>query len=353
MRILYCALKYDYGIPSRGFSYEHENFYHTLFSMSNLDVTYFPFDEIMRRVGRRALNQELLERVERLSPDLCFFVLFTDEITQDTIREITRRGQTLTFNWFSDDQWRFESYSKHWATLFHWVSTTDKRAIEKYRTLGYDTVIPTQWACSSRILREHRGMDSKYEVTFVGQPHSNRRKTVTELKRRGLNVECWGHGWPRGRVSQDEMVQIFQQSRINLNFPASSTHLGWKPIVKIFVRRRANDEMRLNRPAEFIDQFKALVGPRRLQIKARNFEIPGAGGFLLTGPAENLEEYYLPGKEIETFNSFDDLVEKLEYYLSHDQQRESIRVAGHARTRSEHTYEKRFLEIFRTMGLLS
>lgn len=353
MKILYCALKYDYGIPARGFSYEHENFYATLTQMPGIEVVYFPVDERLRAVGRRALNQQLLLEVDRVKPDLCFFVLFTDEIMKETIRKITQRGQTLTFNWFTDDHWRFDSYSKYWAPLFHWVSTTDRRAVERYHVMGCRTVIKTQWACNSKSLRDPVSQPLTYDVTFVGQPHSNRRKIIAGLKRAGIRIECWGEGWPNGRLKQEKMLDVYQASKISLNLAGPSVHLGIKPTAKIFLTRRADDHLKMNTPREMIGQLKALLSSRRAQVKARDFEIPGSGGFLMTNAPEEIEEFYIPEKEIVRFTSFDDLVAKIRYYLDHDEEREQIRNAGFIRTRCDHTYEQRFTEIFRKMGLLS
>jgi spore maturation protein CgeB len=94
----------------------------------------------------------------------------------------------------------------------------------------------------------------------------------------------------------------------------------------------------------------AAVAPHD-QIKLRNFEIPGCGGFTLSGKADNLDEYYVDGKEIATFSSLDDLIGKINYYLEYDEERKNIAEAGYKRTLKEHTYMHRFNEIFSTMGL--
>jgi len=44
---------------------------------------------------------------------------------------------------------------------------------------------------------------------------------------------------------------------------------------------------------------------------------------------------------------------KIRYYLEHDEEREKIAMAGYQRTLGEHTYEKRFEQIFKTIGLIS
>ena len=93
-----------------------------------------------------------------------------------------------------------------------------------------------------------------------------------------------------------------------------------------------------------------LLGNRRPQIKGRNFEIPGSGGFLLTANASNLEDYFVPEKEIAVFTDTADLIDKVRYYLKHEDEREAIRKAGHKRALREHTFERRFRKILETIG---
>ena len=84
---------------------------------------------------------------------------------------------------------------------------------------------------------------------------------------------------------------------------------------------------------------------RSRQIKARIFEVPGCGGFLLTQPADDLERYYVPGQEVVTFSDPDDLARKIGHYLAHQEDRDRIAFAGHIRTCAEHTYEIRFTQL--------
>ena len=89
------------------------------------------------------------------------------------------------------------------------------------------------------------------------------------------------------------------------------------------------------------------------QIKGRNFEVPGSGGFLLTADADNLTDYFEDGKEIVIFKDTKDLIEKAKYYLGHENERAAIAEAGYQRSLREHTYEKRFNEMFKIMGLIA
>jgi spore maturation protein CgeB len=346
IKVLFIGLKHDYGYPHRGYSYEYVNFYDTLLHMENVSVTLFPFDEIMREVGGKAMNRRLLEIVSTLNPDICFFMLFTDEIKKETLATMKKQNKTVTVNWFTDDHWRFTEYSQYWAPLFHWSVTTDSESIDKYRRIGYHNVILSQWG-ANHFLYKHYDTPFEYDVTFTGQAHSNRKNIINILKNSGINVDCWGSGWPNGRLSQEEMIMLFSKSRINLNLSEGTVVLNAKQLGKIFLNRRADNTYALKSPCEISNRIKTMLTPSRTQIKGRNFEISASGGFLLTQHADKIEKYFVPGKEIEVFASTKELSDKIRYYLSHDLEREKIRLAGYERTLREHTLEKRLNDIFK------
>ena len=145
LRVLYIGMKYDYGDLKRGLCYEYMNLFDTMKRMKNVKTDLFAFDEILRSNGRDEMNRDLLDCVKEKKPDVCFFVLFTDEIKKETIRCINEKGNTVTLNWFTDDHWRFELYSKYWAPTFDWIVTTDAKSVEKYQKIGYSNVILSQW----------------------------------------------------------------------------------------------------------------------------------------------------------------------------------------------------------------
>jgi len=353
MRILYVAKKYDYGNPERGYGFEHYNFYDSLLKMNKREnqIVYFPFDEIMLKFDQEKMNKQLLETVYQEKPNLCFFVLSTNQIKKETIKKITQKNSLITLNWFCDDHWRFYNFSKYWASYFDWITTTDLQAIKKYYKIGYKNVIKTQWACN-HFLYKPFNLAKIYDVSFVGQPHGNRKKIIEKIRKAGIDINCWGRGWPNGRVSQEEMIKIFSQSRINLNLSKSSNDHILKSIARIFLKKRNNKSIRINNPNYWFDNFKSLLGKRRKQIKGRNGEILGCRAFLITGNADNLNDYYEDGKEIVIYRDTNDLIDKIKYYLKRDEERRDIARAGYERILRDHTYEKRFNEIFKIVGLI-
>lgn len=309
-------MRYDYGRPEQGTSVEYNSFYRTLVRMVP-EVVEFDFMSLLQHEGKDQMNRNLIATAHRHQPDLIFFCLFTDEIEQETIGELTKRF--CTFNWFCDDHWRFSNFSRHYAPYFSFVSTTDPDAVERYERTGYRNALLTQWACNHKDYIRIPDAVSGQDVTFVGQPHGSRRAIVKYLEWNGITVNTFGMGWPRGRVSQDQMIRIFNESRINLNLSNSS----WN----------AHTLFR-----------------NRQQIKARNFEIPGCSGFLLTNRVEHLERYYRIGEEVACFTGTRDLLRQIRYFLQHDDERQEIARRGYERTVREHTYEQRFKALFAAMG---
>lgn len=351
MKILYVAFKYEYGNPVRGFSFEHYNFYDTLTKMNEGDneVVYFSIDEEIKKFGKKEANQKLIKKAILEKPDICFFFLSGDEIEKETIKEIKRKAGAVTFNWFSDDHWRFFNFSRHWAPCFDWIATTDPEAIKKYNKIGYKNVIKTQWACNHFICKP-LNLQKKHKISFLGQPHGNRKKTIKTIEKSGFKVECRGWGWPKGCISQEEMIKMFSESKINIGLTNSSTSGLFKSLFQIFLKRK-DGKVCLDNPRYWFDNLKAILGKRSKQLKGRNYDVPGCKGFLLTEDAEDLRDRYEDGREIVIFKNKKDLIQKIKYYLSHDKEREAIAEAGYRRTVKDHTYEKRFNEIFKIIGI--
>ena len=76
-------------------------------------------------------------------------------------------------------------------------------------------------------------------------------------------------------------------------------------------------------------------------IPLRAWDIMGNGGFLLTNYQEEMLEYFEPDKDFVYYTNYNDLVEKVDYYLKHEGERVKIAKNGCYKVRSEHTFRKR------------
>ena len=76
-------------------------------------------------------------------------------------------------------------------------------------------------------------------------------------------------------------------------------------------------------------------------IPLRAFDIMGSGGFLLSNYQPEYDEYFIVGEDYVFYENYYDLEEKVEYYLSHENERREIAANGCRKVRKEHNYRKR------------
>ena len=119
-------------------------------------------------------------------------------------------------------------------------------------------------------------------------------------------AEHWGY------VSYEEdMPKIFRDSAININITLRSIEAG---------------------------------------IPLRALDIMGAGGFLLSNYQPELAEYFEDGKELVLFTSEQDLLDKIGYYLEHDELRREIAYNGWKKVQEQFGYEYAVAQILQVVG---
>ena len=261
------------------------------------------------------LNGALLAEVDRFRPDVIFCVLMHYEIWMETLDLVRANSPAAIVNWGTDDSWKFMQASRFFSRHVDLHVTTSRDAVGKAESLGLSNVMLSQWAASAGDLAEPRpAQDCRYEVSFVGNLYGARGEWISRLRDSGINVTSFGQGSEGGVIEASEIPAVYNNSAISLNFSGAGG-----------------------------GGFGHATAAR--QIKARTFEVPGAGGFLLTEAAPDLDGYYDPGKEVAVFETPEDLIAKVRHFSAHQDERDRIARAGYVRTRDQHTYEKRFTEI--------
>lgn len=327
MKILFVDLQYEYGMQDRGRNCIGESFMKSITALGH-SVEAFYYDDYLSPEKHSELQKALLTKATQIKPDLIYFILFENQFDTETIEQLSKGA--ITVNWFGDDQWRFESFTRKYAPFFTWCITTDPFALQKYKNIGINNVFLSQWAAIDTVVDEEKEIEFEYDVSFVGSSHSIRRWMVDELMKRGIKVNTFGYGWKEGPVSPDRMHQIFKRSKINLNLGNSIVY---------DIRYLTHN---LKNPIVALKDKKNVA-----QVKARNFEIPYHGGFQLTDFVPKLDLYFDIGKEISCFSNVDEAAQLIKYYLFNTHERESVRAAGMLRARAEHGYaarQKKFFE---------
>lgn len=169
-------------------------------------------------------------------------------------------------------------------------------------------------ASDSDIFHPMPKLSKIHDVCFVGSRYGVREKIVTGLRRAGIQVAAYGSGWENGRLAVEDVPRLFAQSKIVLGV-GSIGHC---------------------------EDFYAL--------KMRDFDGPMSGSCYVTHDNPDLQSVYKVGEEIVTYRTVNECVEKVRWYLSHEEERERIAQAGRARALVEHTWEKRFKGLFEVLG---
>jgi spore maturation protein CgeB len=312
-RLLLVMMESDYGSPRRGLSYEHFHLFGTLAEWG-FEIVHFDFMRLMQAYGRDAMNEMLQECVVQCVPDVAVFVMFSDELYPDAVEAVRDRG-VLTLNWFCDDQWRYEGFSSNWAPRFDYVVTTSEKAIEKYRRDGHQNVLKSQFGFNPYRFSPYKSHeDALYDVTFIGQPHGDRKQMVSALREAGLDVTTFGYGWPEGKLLYGQMLDVFNKSKIVLGLSND-----WRG--------------------------------ETAQVKGRDFEVPALGSLYVTALNHELESYFTGGEELLFYTDTEHLIEICRDMLKSDSEREQIALRGQQRAWADHTYVHRFSDVFAGAGL--
>lgn len=142
------------------------------------------------------------------------------------------------------------------------------------------------------------------DVSAIGAFEPKRAASLLFLAEHGVQVTIWGNGWGpwvnrhKNLVVKNEFLfgsdyaKAIFASKINLNF-----------------LRKVN----------------------RDQVTSRSVEIPACEGFMLGERTERHLEFFKEGQEAEFFDSNDELLAKVRYFLGHPEERIKIARAGRNR----------------------
>lgn len=206
--------------------------------------------------------------------------------------------------WMFDDENYFNSYSKYYCQAADAVITTDYFSTHAYANLGIPPVL--YFSSYPRENYHPAGIERDIDVCFLGNCRKNdRMEYIDYLLKNGVNIQTFGTGSTNGFVEWKDFSKIFSRSKINLNF-TKLDKLGW-------VNR---DEPLLNRVR---------------QNKGRPIEISMTKSFCLSEYSPAIGFLFEIDKEIDVFDSKEELLRKVRYYLENDSKREEMASNAHER----------------------
>ena len=203
MKVLCAFGEYNYGEKVRGHSYEHSNFIPGLKYLGH-DVVFFDILGRNKYSSFTELNYEFIKTVIEEKPQLILFSLMWYEIWGETIELIKKYCNVVTINWCADDSWKYKEFTRLNAKYFDYCMSTYDEIYSLAEKDNITNIYLSQWAANPYDLNKPiPGTECKYQVSFVGAAYGNRPKIVAELRKKGVDVKCFGYGWRYGQQWHD------------------------------------------------------------------------------------------------------------------------------------------------------
>ncbi len=270
------------------------------------------------KYGKGDLNKKIMKIVKDEKPDYILFEFGYDEIslkTFDKIREILPETKILAH--LGDDNWKFDDFSRYYSLFLDYVLVSEKDD-SYYKKDG----IKNTFFIGGANLNMFKPLNikKKYDVTFIGNPIRDRPDFLRFLIKNNINVKIFSELWSSypdlkdawgGFLDEKKITEIINSSKINLNFS------------KTFIKCKKNTQM-----------------------KGRIFEVLACKSFLLTEHFDGIE-LYLDGADKISFKTKKELLEKINYFLKNEEEREKLTQKLHRKIIKEFVWEKHLEKAFK------
>ncbi len=254
--------------------------------------------------------------------------------------------------------------------LFDFTTTCSPAFLPHFKKENIKTLL-LYHAFDPIILDEIKNSEKNTDFTFIGSLipkkgfHENRIQFLNNLaKNQSINLKFYGNlSLSKYNAVLKEQIlflgkNFIKNTKLEKIAEKSSIYNKSKAIESFpkFIKISKNLKKKYYGQLFGIDMFNKLAQSKTtIDIQGeiggdfaatmRLFESTGVGTLLLVENKKNIPELFEPNKEIITFNNLDDAIEKINWYLQHNNKRIEIAKNGQQKTLNAHTYDQR-AEIF-------
>lgn len=342
---------------------------------------------------RAEITQKIIDEVKHAHQekpiDLFLSYFYNAHFDPAGFEEIHRLG-IPTVNFFCNSIYQFELVAEIAPKVtFSWHA--EREAKSSYLSAGANPVW-VQMGADPEVYHPVAGLTRQSKACFIGQRYADRDRLLSALIREDIPVHIYGKGWgykestptPKDVSQPEESTYLGRKlvkpgslesyaSLIAENIKSQGYLAGLQRTIQQFSRQRHSKTLNLMLAsaacgyAESISQtfasYEVILNFSNVwsdgrpasklipHVRLRDFEAPMSRTCYLTGYTEEIEEFYELGKEIDTYSSLDELIDKTKYYLEHPSAAESLRSSGYERALQDHTWVRRFQQLFKAIGL--
>lgn len=285
--------------------------------------------EMLENSFLRLVSQAVWTMAEEQKPQIVL-ALAQAPLDRMTLAKMRQAGMA-TVMWFVED-WQVFNYWLKYAPLYDAFAIIQKEPfLSELERIGQKHAFYLPLAALPDFhapLELSENDQKKYgaDIAFLGAGYPNRRLAFRKFANR--NFKIWGSDWEGEkilagniqeggrRIDENESVKIYNATKINLNLHSSL-------------------------------QTDNLVSKGDF-VNPRTFELAAMGAFQLTDRRKLMPELF-EDDELATFESLEELEEKIDYFLSHPQERKQYAMRARERVLRDHSYEARMRSLLHYM----
>jgi hypothetical protein len=287
--------------------------------------------------GSWRFNREICRKARKFRPDLVL-IFKGAYIEPSTLRRLRSETGAILVNYCLDDFFSLNpkgvtTQMRSCIPLWDLIATTKRYNVPELEGAGARRAVFVRCGYDPLVhypvtLTPAEQGDWGSDALFIGTYEKERAERLEALAAQSqVNLRVYGDGWRK--VSPRSPLCRHIQGR-PLYGQEKRLALAGARIALAFLRKVNRDT--------YTD---------------RSFEIPACGTFMLAERSDEHLLLYQEGEEIACFDTPEELLKKVQYYLSHPRERANVAKAGYQRlTRNGHTYEHRLKEILELVSHL-
>lgn len=249
---------------------------------------------IFKRIGYwldlMGLNRCILTSLEKNNYDLVWFDK-PNSISKKTLLSIKNKGMKIV-SYSPDDVFNNRNASRTYysnLSIFDYHITTKSYNVSELKAFGANEVVFINNAFDPNV---HKPIpcDKKFDVSFIGDYEEDRKIIIDRLINAGITIRLFGN-----------------KNWVNKIEKNKNLHITYNPIY--------GEDYSEAICSSYINLGFLKKSNRDLQT-TRSIEIPACKSFLLAERTSEHLDLFKEGYEADYFSSFEELLKKIEYYLS-------------------------------------
>jgi len=344
-------------------------------------------------IVRGEITQQIIDEVRKAhaqKPVTLFLSYFYNaHFDPAGFAEIHRLG-IPTVNFYCNSIYQFDLVAQIAKNVnFAWHTERDAQVL--YHQVGANPVW-VQMGADPEVYYPVTDVKRQAKACFIGQRYADRDRLILTLLRRQVPLDLYGSGWgtthdakQQSSASQSEETtylgrKIYSPGSYKSyaiavldNLKKQGTVTGIKrtirqrqymresqtitPLLATANRGFADSICHTFAQYEVVLNFSNVWADGRPgsslipHVRLRDFEAPMCRTCYLTGYTDEITEFYEIGKEIDVYREPEELVDKTRFYLTHLDKAEQLRYAAYQRAIRDHTWQSRFKQLFRKIGI--